>query len=60
MPWIVCVMPYMEGDNAYRLWDITQGYWDAAVDGTMPVRDFYRLLHRWAGFRSRMLAFMQH
>jgi prepilin-type N-terminal cleavage/methylation domain-containing protein len=26
--WIVCVMPYMEGDNAYKLWNITLGYGD--------------------------------
>jgi len=24
--WIVVVMPFIEGDNTYRLWDVTQGY----------------------------------
>jgi prepilin-type N-terminal cleavage/methylation domain-containing protein len=24
--WIVCVMPFIEGDNTFKLWDITQGY----------------------------------
>jgi prepilin-type N-terminal cleavage/methylation domain-containing protein len=24
--WLVCIMPYIEGDNTYKLWDITQGY----------------------------------
>ena len=24
--WLVCIMPQIEGDNTYKLWDITQGY----------------------------------
>lgn len=41
-------------------WPITQGYWDSVVQGTMTTRAFYGLLRRWAGFRGRMLQFMQH
>jgi prepilin-type N-terminal cleavage/methylation domain-containing protein len=24
--WLVCIMPYVEGNNAYNLWDISLGY----------------------------------
>src|SRR5262249_44818619 len=24
--WLVCIMPFIEGDNTYKLWDIALGY----------------------------------
>jgi prepilin-type N-terminal cleavage/methylation domain-containing protein len=38
--WVVCVMPFMEADNPYRLWDIRLGYADqtnAARQATIKI-----------------------
>ncbi|HZQ34309.1 MAG TPA: amidase, partial [Dehalococcoidia bacterium] len=42
-----------------RAWPITVGYWQSVIEGTLPAREFYALLRRWARFRSSMLRFMQ-
>jgi prepilin-type N-terminal cleavage/methylation domain-containing protein len=51
--WLVLIMPYMEQDNAYRLWDLKHGYFSQPAEAQRAsVKEYHCPARRKAGVLS--------